>query len=374
MLPVDLPSMNELKALAAVRGGPCIALYLETTPLTQQAEASRIELGNLTREAVAQLEAAGTDKRVLAELIEPFDDLAEDDEFWAHQARSLVVLATPELFRTYRLANRLTSMVQVSDRLHLKPLLRAVTVPQTGFVLALSENSARLIEFFADMPPEGIRVPDMPEDAASYARKASINDRSHSRRIHGSEGKKVRLRQYARAVDAAIRPILAESNGAPLILAANEPLASIFRLVCTYPQLEPGTVAENIERLPLADMAAAARQILDARHEAALREFMAGYEQRASQNRVTTDLSQAARAATFGAVQALLVDIDAVVPGTIDDETGEVTLAEAEGADSYGVIDQMALRALLTGAEVLAVRKDDLPGEAPFAAILRHPI
>ena len=121
-------------------------------------------------------------------------------------------------------------------------------------------------------------------------------------------------------------------------------------------------------------MAAAARQILDARHEAALREFMAGYEQRASQNRVTTDLSQAARAATFGAVQALLVDIDAVVPGTIDDETGEVTLAEAEGADSYGVIDQMALRALLTGAEVLAVRKDDLPGEAPFAAILRHPI
>lgn len=374
MLPVDLPTLAELKALAAVRGGPAIALYLETTPLTQQAEASRIEFGNLVRAAVAQLQAVGTDKRVLDELIEPFDDLAEDDEFWAHQARSLVVLATPELFRTYRLANRLTSMVQVSDRLHLKPLLRAVTVPQTGFVLALSENSARLVEFFADMAPEEVRIADLPKDAADYARKASINDRSHSRRIHGSEGKKVRLRQYARAVDAAIRPVLAESGGAPLILASNEPLASIFRQVCTYAQLEPGTIAENIERLPLADMAAAARPILDARHAAALAAFKELYGQRAAQSRVTTELSTAARAATFGAVEAMLVDIDAVVPGRIDRETGAVTLAEAEGADSYGVIDQMALRALLTGAELLAVRKDDLPSEAPFAMILRHPV
>ncbi|MFO1072587.1 MAG: hypothetical protein U1E17_07865 [Geminicoccaceae bacterium] len=81
-------------------------------------------------------------------------------------------------------------MVQVSDRLHLKPLLRAVTVPQTGFVLALSENSARLVEFFADMAPEEIRIADLPKDAADYARKASINDRSHSRRIHGSGGRR----------------------------------------------------------------------------------------------------------------------------------------------------------------------------------------
>ena len=65
MLPVDLPTLAELKALAAVRGGPAIALYLETTPLTQQAEASRIEFGNLVRAAVAQLQAVGTDKRVL---------------------------------------------------------------------------------------------------------------------------------------------------------------------------------------------------------------------------------------------------------------------------------------------------------------------
>ena len=58
--------MAEIKALAAVRGGPCVSIYVETTPITQQAEASRIAFGNLTKEALAQLEASGADKRVVA--------------------------------------------------------------------------------------------------------------------------------------------------------------------------------------------------------------------------------------------------------------------------------------------------------------------
>jgi hypothetical protein len=68
---------------------------------------------------------------------ESLDDLADDDEFWAEQAHSLAVFATPELLRTYRLPNRLENAVEVADRFYVKPLLRAVTFPQAGFVLAL---------------------------------------------------------------------------------------------------------------------------------------------------------------------------------------------------------------------------------------------
>jgi hypothetical protein len=44
----------------------------------------------------------------------------------------------------------------------------------------------------------------------------------------------VLLRQYSRRIDAALRPVLAARN-TPLILAATEPLASIYRLANTYP-------------------------------------------------------------------------------------------------------------------------------------------
>ena len=66
------------------------------------------------------------------------------------------------------------------------------------------------------------------------------------------------------------------------------------------------------------------------------------------------------------------MDIDQVVPGTIDDE-GRIQLADTPSARTYGVVDQIAARAWLSGARVLGVRADDLPGGASLAAILRYP-
>ena len=96
------------------------------------------------------------------------------------------------------------------------------------------------------------------------------------------------------------------------------------------------------------------------------------YERRREQGRATTDLADAARAATFGAVEQLLVDIDAMVPGTVDEADGRITLGEGQPEQTYGVVDEIAKRALLTGARVLGVRAQDLPGGAPLAATLRY--
>jgi hypothetical protein len=69
-----------------------------------------------------------------------------------------------------------------------------------------------------------------------------------------------------------------------------------------------------------------------------------------------------------------LVDIDEVVPGSIDEVTGAVNLSPAGGSDSYGVVDEIARRAWLAGGRVLAVRRDEIPVQGSVAAILRYPI
>lgn len=145
MLYVDIPTRSEFATLSTARADACVSIYLKTTPVTQDVASSRIEFGNLMREAQSQLQDAGFDKRRLAALLESLSDLLDDDEFWRFQANSLAVFATPDTIRAYRLANDLTSMVQVSDRFHLKPLLRAVTFPHSAFILALSENAVRLV-------------------------------------------------------------------------------------------------------------------------------------------------------------------------------------------------------------------------------------
>jgi len=367
----DIPTLQEFKSLVQARADFCVSIYVPTTPQTQHIGAARIALGNLVKDAMKQIEKAPSEKKRRNAVAEHFTDLLEDEQFWKVQANSLAVLVTADTIRTYRLPNALQPVVEVSDRFHLKPLLRAITFPHHAFILALAENGSRLIESYADMPAVEIDVKDMPKDAGSATNRASVNDRSASGRIQGSEGQKVLLRQYARQIDAAIRPLLAGRHE-PLILAAAEPLMSIFRSVCTYPGLVAMPIETSPGELTALQLADATRPILDIVYAGEVAAFHSLFEMRSSQGRATADISQAARAATFGAIETLLVDIDGVVHGNVDETTGAVVFSDDQGAASYGIIDEIAGRALISGANVMGVRSEDIPGGGALAAVLRY--
>jgi Bacterial archaeo-eukaryotic release factor family 11 len=370
-LHIDIPTAIDLERLLEVRAAGCVSIYVPSSPITQDAEAARIELKNLASEATAQLAEAEMGKRELAELDEALGELVDDQVFWERQAHSLAVFATPQSLRTFRLPNHLTAMVEVADRFHVKPLLRAVTFPQAAFVLALSANGARLLHVTAEADPEEVGIRGLPGDAASAVGKASIGDRSADRRIQGSEGHKVRLRQYAHRVADALRPTLAGSD-LPLILAATEPLDAIFRSVNSYPHLAGPGIHGSPDELSDRELADRSRAVLDRLYAEELAELTALYESRMAQGRATDELSSIARAATFGAVDTVFVDIDETIPGFLDEATGELTLDEADDAVNYGVADEIARRVLVAGGRVLAVRSDEVPGEGPVAAILRY--
>lgn len=316
---------------------------------------------------------AGAAKADVAETREELEALVDDDEFWRYQARSLAIFATPEALTTFRLPNRLVAMVEVSDRFHVKPLLRAITFPEVAVVLALAQGSVRLIEVAPNVEPAPVRVPDLPSDVASSVGKASIQDRAPSGRLQGTEGQKVRMRQFARRVDHSLRPLL-NGLGVPLILAATEPLESIYRSVSTYPHLVGAGIAGSPETSSDAELADRARTVLDELNAAALRRVQELYRRRESESRAAADLAVVARAATMGAVDTALVDIDETIPGSVDEETGAVRLDEADDAVNYGVVDEIARRVWRTGGTVLAVRREDVPGGGPAAAILRYPL
>lgn len=347
---LDIPCVDELRSLVELPG-PVASLYLPTTPVSPQARKDATVFRNLAEQV---------DNTEISELLL---DLVDDGRFWDSQAHGLGVIATTQRMWIYRLPHQVDEVVHVASQAKVLPLIGAASVIASCHVLVLSEGAARLIDISADLPPQEVPVPDMPSDAASWAGKASIGDRSHSGRLVGSEGKKVHLRSYARGVDDALRPLL-HGDERPLVLVAPAPIDSIFRSVCSYPHLLSEGVQANAETFTDTDVAEAVKPVLESatrERSARLAEFV---NQRRGQNRVTTDVADIAKAATTGSVDTLIVDRKANEGGSID-EAGNLLLEDG----GVNVIDVIASRVMANGGRVLALDAGELPGAATTAVL-----
>jgi hypothetical protein len=361
-------------------------------PLPDQHRANRIAFEDLAKDALTRLTGAGINKRRIAPLAEQFGHLAgtvlentddnkfrwldrdpsrEVGEFWRPHANGVALLATPEMLRTFRLPLRPKALAEVADRFHLTPLIRSMTSPHDIFVLALAEEHVRLVHVFVNLPPVRIQVPNLPKNAEDATRRPSFHVRAPRGHLQNLEGEKVLLHQYVRKVDAAVRGVLA-GRQTPLALAASEPMASMFRSINSYPHLLDEGIPGNPDRVTDAQLEDAALPILDRLYQRDLKAILALYDE-LKPRRATIDLSYAAQAATAGAVNQLVVDLDAVVPGLVSDVDGSVTYSSADDAKTYSVVDEVARRSLCTGARVLAARSEALPSQAPLVAILRYP-
>lgn len=370
---IDIPSENDIRRLLAVKAEVCVSIYMPTTTLPTEADANRIEFKTLVSKATERLQESGADKHLIGSINEGLAELDEDENFWQHQARSLAVFATPDSVRTFRLPNNLSELIDVSNRLIVKPMLRTVTFPQAAYVLALSTKSARLLAISADGETNEVSVPDMPTDALTAVGLDSLKNNDPSSRTQGESGRKLRLRQYAHQVDRALVRAIGNSD-LPLILAAAQPLDSIFRATSHHPGLADHSIEGNPDEKSDGELAHSARAVLDEVYAKQIDTVRETFELRASQDRATTDLQRIARAATFGAVDTLLVDIDVAVDGTVDAETGDLTIDESDTISNYGVVDEIAKRVLESGGRVLAVRVDQVPEGADAAAILRFAV
>lgn len=353
----DIPTRAQIDDLLLTRSPGSISIYLPVRREGGDTRADRTRLDNLVAEGLAAVRDAAlwsvTDH---ADIAETLTSLLADDDFWARQADSLALFADARSVRTFRLPNRLSELVTVSDRFHVKPLMRAVTFPQAAHLLVLAAGSVRLLEISPDEAPVEVRLDDLPRDAWDPRSNKVVMARE---------------RNYVRQIEQAVRGVV-NGSGLPLILAATETIAAAYRRVNTAPGLVADRIAGNPEESTDAELAAAARTILDEVYLRQLADLLELFDERVPQGRVAIDVAEIGRLATMGAVDTLVFDMDAHVPGQVEEHSGEVRFASADDISTYGVIDEIARRVHLMNGRVLAVRADDVPGGGPVAAVLRY--
>ena len=359
--------MDDLRQLT-LKHEHATTIYIPTTALPTAKKENQLTLKAAIDEITDTLKRAGTSKGVIEGLATQWRFVNDDDELWRHLSASLAVFLTPENAETYVLPNRLNPSRQLGDRFDIGQLLRSVTYPHEAYALTLSSNAWDLWHATAEERVKRIETTDdHPGDAAEANNKLSIRGRGHTQRLVGDEGKKIMLDRYALRVSNAVKAELNRlkvGDDVPLFVFATEPLLGMF-----------GAYDPDAVRIPGAPGALKPEQIDETIREH-LDEFYAhqvvgeldAIADDTAAGLAATKLEDIARAAAAGQVGTLLFNFAAEVYGTLDEQTGAISVQDrgsqtAGDADDNGtavnLLSAIAVLALAHGGRVLAIRDEE---------------
>jgi hypothetical protein len=356
---------------------PCLSLYQPTHRHHPDNEQDPIRFRNLLKALEESLRQKYSTRDVRP-LLEPFQRLAGDRDFWNHTLDGLAVLGAPGLFRVYRLQRPVPELAVVADSFHLKPLLRILQSADGYHVLGLSRQKITLFEGNRDVLDEVELPPAIPRTIADVLGEASKERHVEvwMAGVRGGQDSKSDLvdndtERFFRAVDRAILEHYSQPSKLPLLLAALPEHHSFFRKISRNPFL----LAEGIDIYPDALTAEALRErawrVIEPQYLARLAGLVEMFEAARAQELGDHDLAQVARSAVAGRVATLLIEADRRVPGRIDAATGRIEFGDLAHPGVDDLLDDLGELVLKNGGQVVIVPAERMPTRTGIAAIYR---
>lgn len=359
------PRRSDVERIAKVRAPWCVTIYGDVDSWLR-GNHPNWKAGAQVRSAIDGLHVGGASRGVVEAIRGHLERLSTRSPAAPVQidrrARSVGTFATENRAEVFVLTTSPAPWTGVADRFLVAPLLEGVLalIPPV-FVLAISENRLRLVDVTA-FPIAMVEVPDLPRDLRSTVDLDLTGDRNALAHLRTSEDPKGRLGEYARAIDRAVEPVLRRA-GAELVIAAAQPLASIYRSTTAYDRVVSSALLGNHDEASIEELADLAEPIIEGHRRAAREGSLARFAEMPDRDLVLTDLDEIAAAARDGALDTLFVDTDRRVP-----VQGEAF----EGRTVIDRVDEVVRDALARQTVIVPVRSDALPAPGPMAAILRY--
>ena len=389
MKPTHTPgplTQASLTEITSYQGQPCLSLYQPTHrrhPDNQQDPIRFRHLVKALETSLRQQHAADAAKS----LVEPFEALAQDRDFWNHTQAGLAVLGAPGLFRVFVLQRPVAELAVVADSFHTKPLRQWLQSTGRYQVLALSRHKVQLFEgnnhsldavaLAAGVPQTmsaalGDELTEPHSSVSSYGGIGGGRMAMH----HGQGGKKDEVdgdaERYFRAVDRAVLEHHSRPSGLPLMLAALPEHHHLFHEVSHNPFLMASGLMVDPQGLTLDDLRQRAWDVAAPQQKAQQAAWSDAYAVAAAKGLGSEDLSQVAHAAVAGRVATLLIEAERQLAGRIDGSTGRIDPAEMANPRVGDVLDDLGVLVERLGGQVHVLSAERMPSRTGVAASFRH--
>jgi len=382
----DILSAASLAELVYSEAKPCLSLYQPTHRRHPDNQQDPIRFRHLVKALETSLRQQHAPAAVKA-LIDPFEVLAQDHDFWNYTQDGLAVLGAPGLFRVFLMQRPVAELAVVADSFHTKPLRHWLQSNGRYQVLALSLNKVQLFEGDRNTLDAVTLAAGVPQTMTAALGEERTEPHStvssyggigggHMAMHHGQGSKKDEIdsdaQRFFRAVDRAVLQHHSHPSRRPLMLAALPEHHHMFRGLSHNPYLMASGLMVDPQGLTHDDLRRRAWDVAAPQQTAQQAAWGDAYATAAAHGLGSEDLSQVAHAAVAGRIATLLIEAERQMAGRIDESTGRIDLAELSNPRADDVLDDLGALVERMGGVVHVLPAERMPCRTGVAASFRH--
>lgn len=360
---------------------PSISIYLPTHEKGEQVQQDPIRLKNLLKQAEKELSEREMKQNEIDQLLEEPRKLLEQGLFWQHSERGLALFINPDYFEYFRVPLEFKERVMVDDHFLITPLLPMISLEGTFCILVLSQKNIRLLrgtrESVEELPltetptsMEEFQKYDVHEKSLSSASGAGgTKSMFHGWGDAGLEDKAVE--NYLKRVENEVTSILRKQRD-PLILAGIDEAVAVYRKVNHYDRLMEEAVIGNQDTKNNDEIRDAGWGIIENHFLKDMYDDMEKYGNLTGSDKQSDNISKIVEGAYYGKVESLFIPIGEHSWGYYDESRDVVHLSAERENGQHDLLNIAAIKTLSQGGNVYALRKEEMPSQAPVAAVFRY--
>ncbi|HMR17691.1 MAG TPA: hypothetical protein PKA53_00205 [Sphingobacterium sp.] len=356
--------MNLLKELTAIKGEPCISLYMKTHRQHPESALDPIAFKKLYKKTLNYIQ----EHQLTAHepLLAPLEKLIDDKTFWDNGDNGLAIFCSARGTKILKLPKDVQEISCVANSFCVKPLFSFYNENQKYYLLALGLDSVKLYQGdkyrIEEVNIEG-KIPTSMKEALGHE---LTDNHLHASVIQGtglhgymekSQEEEIDMDRFFRKIDHAIQEHFDVSKETPLLVATLPEHQRHFLRVSKNPHMTLIPLHVNPHALNKDELLERVQEVLMDNFEKHKKTLLDKSQLALQENLSSTELRDVVQDALDGKIDILFIENDRTVNGYIDPEHRKVQQQKALSTD---VINELSCLVFEQGGHVIVLDSDEM--------------